>query len=106
GLSKHLVTTYEDIIRLIELGDSVRTVGATLMNATSSRSHSVFTITMTQTKINKASGSQSHMVSKINLVDLAGSERCPSEEGISINKSLSALGNVIEALVKKANGSK
>ena len=87
-------------------GTRARTVASTQMNATSSRAHTIFTIILTQTTTNMATMKVMDKVSKINLVDLAGSERAAStgatgdrlKEGAAINKSLSALGNVISAL--------
>lgn len=83
-----------------------RHVGSTAMNADSSRSHSIFTI-FVECKQMGPSGEPSIHVGKLNLVDLAGSERQSKTqatgnrlaEGIKINMSLTALGNVIEALV-------
>lgn len=82
-----------------------RAVGATATNEHSSRSHMVFTLTITGT--NAASGQQVHGV--LNLIDLAGSERLSKslaqgdrlKETQAINKSLSALGDVIMALANK-----
>src|SRR3989338_6970870 len=79
------------------------------MNNNSSRAHTIFQIILTQTIIDKAKGAASDKVSKISLVDLAGSEKSKDtgatgdrlKEGSAINKSLSALGNVIAALVRK-----
>ncbi|KOB76657.1 Uncharacterized protein OBRU01_04754 [Operophtera brumata] len=104
-LSKLAVSTYQDIEDLIDEGNKARTVAATNMNETSSRSHAVFTIFFTQ---------QRHDVSKISLVDLAGSERADStgakgtrlKEGANINKSLTTLGKVISALAEIASKSK
>ncbi|CAK9098928.1 Kinesin-related protein 1 (Kinesin family member 1) (Kinesin-3) [Durusdinium trenchii] len=81
------------------------------MNATSSRSHCIFTIKLHQKETRPGSNNN---FSKINLVDLAGSERASRtgaegstlKEGANINKSLSALGNVINALSSAANGNK
>lgn len=83
-------------------GTASRTVASTNMNATSSRAHTVVTITFDQI-IKSESGSETKKSSVMNLVDLAGSERADStgatgdrlKEGANINKSLSALGNVI-----------
>ena len=88
------------------LGAVNRHTGATLMNADSSRSHSVFTCQI-EAMENDASGEEHLRVGKLNLVDLAGSERQSKtgatgdrlKEATKINLSLSALGNVISALV-------
>lgn len=85
-----------------------RTVAATNMNETSSRSHAVFTILFTQQKFDSTTELSSEKVSKISLVDLAGSERADStgakgtrlKEGANINKSLTTLGKVISALAE------
>ncbi|KAG9390576.1 Kinesin protein 1B [Carpediemonas membranifera] len=119
NLSRLQVSSADEIERLIDTGAKNRTVAATAMNATSSRSHSVFTIYFKQTKLNKGTLQASDIESKINLVDLAGSERAAStgalsagadsstfKEGCAINKSLSALGNVISALADKAKNPK
>ena len=87
-----------------------RTIGTTLMNATSSRAHTIVTIEFKQISIE--SGKRNEKLSVINLVDLAGSERANStgatgdrlKEGCNINKSLLVLGNVINALADKAMG--
>jgi len=105
-LSKLAVTSYNDIYVLMEEGNKARTVAATNMNESSSRSHAVFTIIFTQHKHDKDSGLTAEKVSKISLVDLAGSERADStgakgtrlKEGANINKSLTTLGKVISAL--------
>jgi kinesin family protein 1 len=85
-----------------------RTVAATNMNETSSRSHAVFTIFFTQQRLDKTTELSTEKVSKISLVDLAGSERADStgakgtrlKEGANINKSLTTLGKVISALAE------
>jgi hypothetical protein len=56
------------------LGNKYRSVGATEMNATSSRSHSIFTITVEASE-KKEDGSEMIRAGKLHLVDLAGSER-------------------------------
>lgn len=107
-LSKLAVTSYEDIHELIDEGNKARTVAATNMNETSSRSHAVFTIFFTQTRQDKMTDLVAEKVSKISLVDLAGSERADStgakgtrlKEGANINKSLTTLGKVISALAE------
>ncbi|XP_026201774.1 kinesin-like protein KIF14 [Anabas testudineus] len=111
-LSANVVSSYTDIQGWLELGNKQRATAATGMNDKSSRSHSVFTLVMTQTKTEFVEGEEhDHSItSRINLVDLAGSERCNSaqtsgdrlREGASINKSLLTLGKVISALSEQA----
>jgi|LakMenE01Jun11ns_1017448.scaffolds.fasta_scaffold9406693_1 hypothetical protein len=80
------------------------------MNATSSRAHTITTIELS--KITNVGGKKATTTSLINLVDLAGSEKQSQaktegkllDEGIAINSSLTALGNVIEALADLATG--
>ena len=82
------------------------------MNDTSSRSHAVFTINLRQTSLDLSSQKDIEKISRFRLVDLAGSERAAAtgasgtrlREGANINKSLSELGNVINALVAQAKG--
>ncbi|XP_063537377.1 kinesin-like protein unc-104 isoform X1 [Cydia strobilella] len=113
-LSKLAVTSYQDIYDLIDEGNKARTVAATNMNETSSRSHAVFTIFFTQQRHDQTTDLMSEKVSKISLVDLAGSERADStgakgtrlKEGANINKSLTTLGKVISALAEIASKSK
>ncbi|XP_032596784.1 kinesin-like protein unc-104 isoform X5 [Drosophila grimshawi] len=118
-LSKLAVTDYQDIHDLIDEGNKARTVAATNMNETSSRSHAVFTIFFTQRRHDTMTDLFTEKVSKISLVDLAGSERADStgakgtrlKEGANINKSLTTLGKVISALAevsasKKKNSKK
>ncbi|KAM4641485.1 kinesin-like protein KIF14 [Discoglossus pictus] len=107
-LSANVVSSFQDIESWLELGNKQRATAATGMNDKSSRSHSVFTLTMTQTMTEYLEGEEHdhRITSRINLVDLAGSERCSSaqtsgerlKEGVSINKSLLTLGKVISAL--------
>uniref|UniRef100_A0A673UF47 plus-end-directed kinesin ATPase n=1 Tax=Suricata suricatta TaxID=37032 RepID=A0A673UF47_SURSU len=77
-LSKLAVTSYTDIADLMDAGNKARTVAATNMNETSSRSHAVFTIVFTQKKHDTETNLSTEKVSKISLVDLAGSERADS----------------------------
>ena len=110
-LSEWAVRTPVDLYALLKRGASYRTTAATLMNDVSSRSHAVFVITVEQMKTENIKG-QTHTqikVGKLNLVDLAGSERIritgatgqQLEESKKINKSLSCLGNVINALTEQ-----
>uniref|UniRef100_A0A9J2PZ47 Kinesin-like protein unc-104 n=2 Tax=Ascaris TaxID=6251 RepID=A0A9J2PZ47_ASCLU len=105
-LTKLAVCSYQDICDLMDEGNKARTVAATNMNSTSSRSHAVFTIVLTQNRHDADTNLDSEKVSKISLVDLAGSERATStgaegqrlKEGANINKSLTTLGLVISKL--------
>ncbi|NXX39615.1 KIF14 protein, partial [Tricholaema leucomelas] len=100
----------------LELGNKQRATAATVMNDKSSRSHSVFTLVMTQTKVEFVNEEQCdrRLTSRINLIDLAGSECCSTaqttgerlKEGASINKSLLTLGKVISALSKQSQNGK
>uniref|UniRef100_A0AAQ6AKZ2 plus-end-directed kinesin ATPase n=1 Tax=Amphiprion ocellaris TaxID=80972 RepID=A0AAQ6AKZ2_AMPOC len=113
-LSKLAVTSYTDIADLMDAGNKARTVAATNMNETSSRSHAVFTIVFTQRKHDSETDLSTEKVSKISLVDLAGSERADStgakgtrlKEGANINKSLTTLGKVISALAEVVSSKK
>ncbi|XP_043079875.1 kinesin-like protein KIF14 [Puntigrus tetrazona] len=115
-LSTNVVTSYADIQTWLALGNKQRATAATGMNDKSSRSHSVFTLVMTQTKTEFVEEEEhDHCItSRINLVDLAGSERCTSaqtsgerlREGASINKSLLTLGKVISSLSEQAQSRK
>lgn len=105
-LTQVVVDSAAAIDKVMNDGNKHRTTGATLMNAESSRSHSIFTIIIETSSMRD--GREHICRGKLNLVDLAGSER-PSKtgatgarmkEGIKINLSLTALGNVISALVE------
>ncbi|XP_044801338.2 kinesin-like protein KIF1A isoform X15 [Bubalus bubalis] len=111
-LSKLAVTSYNDIQDLMDSGNKARTVAATNMNETSSRSHAVFNIIFTQKRHDAETNITTEKVSKVSLVDLAGSERADStgakgtrlKEGANINKSLTTLGKVISALAEMDSG--
>eukprot|EP00924_Labyrinthula_sp_SR-Ha-C_P004504 snap_masked-scaffold_1-processed-gene-2.38-mRNA-1 protein AED:0.03 eAED:0.05 QI:0/-1/0/1/-1/1/1/0/685 len=109
GLTYHTCENELDLREVLAIGNKKRSVGETKMNAQSSRSHSIFTIVIEKNE--KDTDGKDHLVmGKLNLVDLAGSERQTKtaatgtrlKEGCKINLSLSALGNVISALVEKA----
>ena len=117
-LAKLVVGSFKEIENLMDEGNKARTVAATNMNETSSRSHAVFTLTLTQKRHDVETSMDTEKVAKISLVDLAGSERASStgatgsrlKEGAEINRSLSTLGRVIAALAdlsstKKKNAS-
>ncbi|XP_029361818.1 kinesin-like protein KIF3B isoform X2 [Echeneis naucrates] len=95
-----------EIEHVMNVGNQNRSVGATNMNEHSSRSHAIFVITVECSELS-VDGENHIRVGKLNLVDLAGSERQTKtgahgerlKEATKINLSLSALGNVISALV-------
>ncbi|MGH0172746.1 UNVERIFIED_CONTAM: hypothetical protein FKN15_068882 [Acipenser sinensis] len=119
GAKESLVKTADEVISLLESGNAARHTGTTQMNEHSSRSHTVFTITVGQ-EGSKSEADQLHegeaesgsrdslqlISSKFHFVDLAGSERAAKtgntgerfKESIQINSGLLALGNVISAL--------
>ncbi|KAL5357371.1 hypothetical protein BJX96DRAFT_11450 [Aspergillus floccosus] len=113
-LAKLVVRSFDEIENLMDEGNKARTVAATNMNETSSRSHAVFTLTLTQKRHDTETSMNSEKVSRISLVDLAGSERATStgatgarlKEGAEINRSLSTLGRVIAALADLTSGKK
>ncbi|ROT80003.1 kinesin-like protein KIF3A [Penaeus vannamei] len=105
-LLTHVVHNADEMDKIMTLGNKNRAVGATNMNAHSSRSHAIFTITI-ECAERGVDGQQHWRVGKLHLVDLAGSERQSKtgatgqrlKEASKINLSLSTLGNVISALV-------
>lgn len=107
GATERFVSSPEDVFEVIEDGKSNRHIAVTNMNEHSSRSHSVFLINVKQENLEN----QKKLSGKLYLVDLAGSEKVSKtgaegtvlDEAKNINKSLSALGNVISAL---ADGNK
>uniref|UniRef100_K3X6A3 Kinesin-like protein n=1 Tax=Globisporangium ultimum (strain ATCC 200006 / CBS 805.95 / DAOM BR144) TaxID=431595 RepID=K3X6A3_GLOUD len=115
-LAELIVKDAHEVARLLQQGNKVRQVAATQMNERSSRSHSCFTIKIASKRQEVISGVQKEIMmnAKINLVDLAGSERASKtgatgdrlKEGAAINKSLSALGNVINMLAASDKGAK
>ncbi|XP_044004559.1 kinesin-like protein KIF3B [Aphidius gifuensis] len=104
-LSSVICKSANEIQQLMNRGNLNRTIGATNMNEHSSRSHAIFLITIEMGLLNDDKGGI--RVGRLNLVDLAGSERQSKtgssgdrlKEASKINLSLSALGNVISALV-------
>ena len=110
GSTEKEVTSAAETFDILSQGSQYRHVAATNMNKESSRSHSVFSLKITTAE--SKNGTKSVRTSRFNLIDLAGSERQKQaktegvqlKEASSINKSLSSLGNVINALVDNANG--
>lgn len=105
-LSSFVTKSVREIEHVMNVGNQNRSVGATNMNEHSSRSHAIFVITVECSELG-VDGENHIRVGKLNLVDLAGSERQAKtgaqgerlKEATKINLSLSALGNVISALV-------
>jgi hypothetical protein len=105
-LSTFVVKTPDDLMKVYNDGNVNRHVGATAMNEHSSRSHSVFTITVESQQFDEDSGEVKVKVGKLNIVDLAGSERQSKtgatgdrlKEATKINLSLSTLCHVISSL--------
>uniref|UniRef100_A0AAZ3NQM1 Kinesin motor domain-containing protein n=1 Tax=Oncorhynchus tshawytscha TaxID=74940 RepID=A0AAZ3NQM1_ONCTS len=125
GVTSRLVNSEEELLECLKLGALSRTTASTQMNASSSRSHAIFTINLCQmrvcqqTELNGVGGGDGGsiakpeyetLMAKFHFVDLAGSERLKrtgatgerAREGISINCGLLALGNVISALGDQA----
>ncbi|KAI9308650.1 hypothetical protein BJ944DRAFT_246384 [Cunninghamella echinulata] len=109
-LSRLVVSSFDDINHLMDEGNKARTVAATNMNETSSRSHAVFTVFLTQKRRDELTKLETEKVARISLVDLAGSERANStgatgarlKEGANINRSLTTLGKVIAGLAEQS----
>ena len=104
GATERFVATPEEVMQVMDEGKLNRKVASTKMNADSSRSHSIFLINVKQENM----ATETKLSGKLYLVDLAGSEKVGKtgaegetlEEAKNINKSLSALGNVISALAE------
>ncbi|XP_062206833.1 kinesin-like protein KIN-14C [Phragmites australis] len=103
--SLHPVNSTSDVLELMDIGQTNRAVGSTALNERSSRSHSILTVHVRGLDLKNGSTSRGCL----HLIDLAGSERVERSEAIGdrlkeaqyINKSLSALGDVIFALAQK-----
>ena len=110
GLEEVPVKDFRDSLALLEKGSQKRQIAATKFNDHSSRSHSVFCITV-HSKETSSLGDDLLRVGKLNLVDLAGSENIGrsgaenkrAREAGMINQSLLTLGRVINALVDKSS---
>ncbi|PFH62172.1 hypothetical protein XA68_14841 [Ophiocordyceps unilateralis] len=105
GLTSHHPRHVQEVMDMIVQGNEYRTVSPTEANATSSRSHAVLQINVSQ-KDRNADVSEPHTMATLSIIDLAGSERASVTknrgerltEGANINKSLLALGSCINAL--------
>uniref|UniRef100_A0A7N6BQN2 Kinesin-like protein n=1 Tax=Anabas testudineus TaxID=64144 RepID=A0A7N6BQN2_ANATE len=104
GCTERFVTSPDEVMDVIDEGKANRHVAVTNMNEHSSRSHSIFSINIKQENVE----TEQMLSGKLYLVDLAGSEKVSKtgaegavlDEAKNINKSLSALGNVISALAE------
>ncbi|XP_061411907.1 LOW QUALITY PROTEIN: kinesin heavy chain-like [Lethenteron reissneri] len=104
GCTERFVSSPEEVMDVIDEGKANRHVAVTNMNEHSSRSHSIFLINVKQENVE----TEQKLSGKLYLVDLAGSEKVSKtgaegsvlDEAKNINKSLSALGNVIAALAE------
>ncbi|BFZ01884.1 hypothetical protein BsWGS_04923 [Bradybaena similaris] len=109
GLEEVVVRNKDEVFEILQRGTAKRQTAATLMNAVSSRSHSVFSVTI-HIKENTVDGEELLKTGKLYLVDLAGSENIGrsgavdkrAREAGNINQSLLTLGRVITALVEHA----
>lgn len=108
GLEEITVHNKDEVYQILERGAAKRKTASTLMNAYSSRSHSVFSVTIHMKEVN-LEGEELVKIGKLNLVDLAGSENIGrsgavdkrAREAGNINQSLLTLGRVITALVER-----
>ncbi|CAL1261885.1 unnamed protein product [Larinioides sclopetarius] len=111
GLEEILVNNKDEVYTILEKGTARRQTAATMLNASSSRSHTVFSVTV-HIKENTVEGEELLKTGKLNLVDLAGSENVGRSGAIdkrareagkicNINQSLLTLGRVITALIEK-----
>lgn len=109
GLEEMIVRDKNDIYEILERGRAKRQTAATLLNAHSSRSHSLFSVTV-HIKESSVTGEEMLKIGKLNLVDLAGSENVGKSGAVdkrlreagTINQSLLTLGRVITSLVERA----
>ncbi|GAN04848.1 kinesin, motor region protein [Mucor ambiguus] len=109
GVQEERIQGAADLLSCLSRGSTARTTASTDMNASSSRSHAIFSVSLTQhmnVSVENNDTIAKTLQSKFHFVDLAGSERLKktnavgdrAKEGISINSGLLALGNVISAL--------
>ncbi|QSL66523.1 hypothetical protein MERGE_000903 [Pneumocystis wakefieldiae] len=112
NLSEFQVTSFDDVLAFIRVGNNARITASTRMNETSSRSHAIFTVKIKQVYLDKNEKKTVEKTSLFRLIDLAGSERAYAtgstgsrlKEGAFINKSLTSLGRVITYLSEGKSG--
>ncbi|KAI9893508.1 MAG: kinesin-like protein Klp5 [Vezdaea aestivalis] len=105
GLTSHHPQNVQEVMDMVMQGNELRTMSPTAANATSSRSHAVLQVNVSQ-KDRNADVNEPHTMATLSIIDLAGSERASATknrgerlvEGANINKSLLALGSCINAL--------
>lgn len=110
GLTHNVTRDLDDILRLLDFGNKIRTVAATSFNAVSSRSHAVVTLHVERSVVED--GRKMKRRAQLHIVDLAGSERLAAsgaegdrmKESKHINTSLWALGLMINGLAEAADG--
>ncbi|KAG4916033.1 hypothetical protein JHK87_053590 [Glycine soja] len=107
GIKEEVVLSPAHALSLIAAGEEHRHVGSTNFNLLSSRSHTIFTLTIESSPCGENSEGEAVTLSQLNLIDLAGSESSKAEttgmrrrEGSYINKSLLTLGTVISKLTE------
>eukprot|EP00927_Polykrikos_kofoidii_P042154 TRINITY_DN36009_c0_g1_i1.p1 TRINITY_DN36009_c0_g1~~TRINITY_DN36009_c0_g1_i1.p1 ORF type:complete len:1652 (+),score=338.65 TRINITY_DN36009_c0_g1_i1:592-4956(+) len=107
SLTETPVKSSREVLEILDYGTKNRAVGATSMNANSSRSHAVFTVDL---RLSYSGVQGKDLQSKIHFVDLAGSEKTKKaqgermQEGIAINQSLATLSRVIQVLTSGEKG--
>lgn len=114
GMQEQEVSSYDEVMEYMMQGNRNRKTEATMANAVSSRSHAVLQLTLRRSIVHHDTNRESMVESKLSLIDLAGSERASAtnnrgvrlQEGASINKSLLALANCINALSENAGSDK
>lgn len=113
GVIEQKVNALDEVMKLLALGNRNRKTEATMANQVSSRSHAILQLNVTHT-FRSSGGKEATVESKLSLIDLAGSERASATnnrgvrlmEGASINKSLLALANCINALAENSGTGK
>merc|ERR1712227_857441 len=109
GLSEVATKSADEVMRLLQRGNKERTQEPTAANKTSSRSHALLMVNVTESSSGRSVHSRSIKNGRLYMIDLAGSERAANtknagirlKEGAHINRSLLALGNCINALAEK-----